>query len=167
MELLGAESAARCDWVSQDGRCPNLKFLVENVVPASHQVPVSRCDERYFNSQRCSDMPFGEYLDYFHSGEEQRRHKYYLKDWHFHKEFPAYEAYRTPAYFCSDWLNEFLDSQGGGSDYRDALYRVTHYVAKDVLLTQIAQLIIIVVEVQGRCYCFLYKTMPTKRPSTH
>ena len=82
-------------------------------------------------------MPFGEYLDYFHSEEEQRRDKFYLKDWHFHKEFPAYEAYSTPAYFCSDWLNEFLESKGGGSDYRDALCRVTHQVAEDVLLPPI------------------------------
>ena len=109
---------ARCDWVSQDGSSPNLEFLRENIVPADHQVPVSRCDERYFNSQKCIDMPFGEYLDYFDSGESKRKDKLYLKDWHFHKEFSGYEAYRTPSYFCSDWLNEFLESGVGGSDYR-------------------------------------------------
>ena len=112
---------ARHDWVSQDGVSPNLKFLIDNLVPADHQVPVSRCDERYFNSQKCIDMPFGEYVDYFHSGESNRNEKLYLKDWHFRKEFPVYEAYRTPAYFCSDWLNEFLESEGGGSDYRQMI----------------------------------------------
>ena len=112
---------ARRDWVSQDGRSPNLSVLLENTVPADHQVPVSRCDERYFNSQKCIDMPFGEYLDYFHSRDSERKEKLYLKDWHFHKEFPGYEAYTTPAYFCSDWLNEFLESGGGGSDYRQSI----------------------------------------------
>ena len=113
-----AQWRARSDWVSQDGRCPDLKFLLENVVPADHLVPVSRCDERYFNSQKCVDMPFGEYVDYFHSEESDKSNMLYLKDWHLHKEFPSYEGYRTPVYFCSDWLNEFLESGDGDSDYR-------------------------------------------------
>ena len=110
---------ARSDWVCQDGRRPDLKLLLENIVPADHYVPVSRCNERFFNSQKCIDMPFGEYVDYFHSEQESKKsNMLYLKDWHFDKEFPRYEAYRTPAYFCSDWLNEFLEWRDNNSDYR-------------------------------------------------
>ncbi|XLR42555.1 hypothetical protein S83_027215 [Arachis hypogaea] len=34
----------------------------------------------------------------------------YLKDWHFVKEYPEYVAYKTPIFFCDDWLNLYLDN---------------------------------------------------------
>ncbi len=106
----------RKDWVDQDGR-PSLDFLAERVVPAEAEVPVSDCGEKYFNSQKCVQMTFGQFCSSFKSGDG----RYYLKDWHFHKENPSYKAYKTPAYFCSDWLNEYLEREGAAdadSDYR-------------------------------------------------
>lgn len=35
------------------------------------------------------------------------------------RDFPDYDAYRTPIYFRSDWLNEYWDSQRDSpDDYR-------------------------------------------------
>ncbi|XP_020264846.1 jmjC domain-containing protein 4 isoform X2 [Asparagus officinalis] len=35
---------------------------------------------------------------------------WYLKDWHFVKEYPKYVAYTTPSFFLDDWLNLYLDT---------------------------------------------------------
>lgn len=43
----------------------------------------------------------------------------YLKDWHFVRDFPDYEAYTTPSFFASDWLNEFWTQRTDvNDDYR-------------------------------------------------
>ncbi|KNC96130.1 uncharacterized protein SPPG_08517 [Spizellomyces punctatus DAOM BR117] len=52
---------------------------------------------------------------------EQGDNSMYLKDWHFVLEHPnvgANAVYEVPLWFGDDWLNEFLDDQGGKDDYR-------------------------------------------------
>jgi hypothetical protein len=48
--------------------------------------------------------------------------KYYLKDWHYAKEYATKLAYKTPAFFVDDWLNRWWDEgrkQGGDdSDFK-------------------------------------------------
>ena len=41
----------------------------------------------------------------------------YLKDWHFHRQFPDDNAYCVPNLFADDWLNEWCDGCAG-DDYR-------------------------------------------------
>lgn len=59
-------------------------------------------------------MSFKEFVDYWKAVQkidyEYEKHDMkvlYLKDWHFVKHFPEYNAYETPIYFESDWINEF------------------------------------------------------------
>jgi hypothetical protein len=87
---------SRKDWVTSEGR-PNLNFLLQNVVPRGKDVPVSHCDKKYFNSQQCFKMNFGDYCDYFNSAkqpsEDDKEPNYYLKDWHFHREHSNYKVW--------------------------------------------------------------------------
>lgn len=71
-------------------------------------------------------MTLAQYLDYikkvrlkqYHYSQELKC--LYLKDWHFMKQYPAYEAYEIPVYFESDWLNEFREKRNDSDedDYR-------------------------------------------------
>ncbi|KAG0429129.1 hypothetical protein HPB47_023936 [Ixodes persulcatus] len=87
----------------------------------SATVPVADCSTRYYDSQLKNDMKMSEYLDYWQGTvkSEQtsmKRGCLYLKDWHFVRDFANYEAYVTPVYFTSDWLNEFW---GERTDVKD------------------------------------------------
>eukprot|EP00095_Tigriopus_kingsejongensis_P007625 maker-scaffold995_size72343-snap-gene-0.20 protein:Tk07625 transcript:maker-scaffold995_size72343-snap-gene-0.20-mRNA-1 annotation:"jmjc domain-containing protein 4-like isoform 1" len=112
---------SRKDWRTQSGQ-PDLRCL-SRIVPKGLTVPVSICDEQYFNSQQCVDMSFEDYVADWEA--EAIGSSKYLKDWHFHRDCPEYPAYTTPKYFCSDWLNEYwernassADGSPGGDDYR-------------------------------------------------
>jgi hypothetical protein len=42
-----------------------------------------------------------------------------LQDWHFVRAYPEAKIYRTPKFFCSDWLNEFWEKrEDSQDDYR-------------------------------------------------
>ncbi|KAM7290237.1 2-oxoglutarate and iron-dependent oxygenase JMJD4 [Ixodes scapularis] len=103
-------------WV--DGRgAPDFGYLKSEFGSAT--VPVADCSTRYYDSQLKNDMKMSEYLDYWQGTSEQtslKRGCLYLKDWHFVRDFANYEAYATPVYFTSDWLNEFW---GERTDVKD------------------------------------------------
>ncbi|GFS81434.1 2-oxoglutarate and iron-dependent oxygenase JMJD4 [Nephila pilipes] len=102
---------SRLEWVSKNGQ-PNFVFLEQEF--GSTVVPVSDCNIREYNTQHSSNMLFKDYLSYWQAlNETTKEHSpcLYLKDWHFQRIFPNYEAYNTPEYFQSDWLNEFCETQ--------------------------------------------------------
>ena len=106
------------NWTDKRGE-PNLEALQEAAGGESCVVPVYDCDQRYFNSQGCSDMAMKDYLSYWRGNREGRC--LYLKDWHFFKiagNDLAGQHYQVPNHFKEDWLNEFLVSKEGESDYR-------------------------------------------------
>ncbi|XP_014664336.1 PREDICTED: jmjC domain-containing protein 4-like isoform X2 [Priapulus caudatus] len=102
---------SRREWVNCDGT-PNLEFIEKTF--GSAVVSVASCNEQKFYSHQKQDMTVSGYVDYWRafiaSGYPATMPCLYLKDWHFVREFPHYVAYETPAYFSSDWLNEFWDS---------------------------------------------------------
>ena len=97
------------DWICSEEQRPNLNFFKTLINVCQHKVPVSNCGQKYFNSQEKCDMTFASFLDYWNENIDDRTSNLYLKDWHFVKEVPHYKAYRTPCYFSSDWLNEYLE----------------------------------------------------------
>lgn len=82
--------------------------------------PVANCDVKVYNSHCKEDMYVKNYIAYWRgkSKNEKNMPCLYLKDWHFTRQYPYYEAYLTPEYFMSDWLNEFLDGTNNSDDYR-------------------------------------------------
>jgi len=111
------------DWSTSEG-VPNLNFF-ETIIDQESLVPVSDCNKKFFNSQECSEESFASYVKYWQrytqSYSETEPCKY-LKDWHFHRDNKQkYIAYRTPKYFCSDWLNEWWENRTDSeqeNDYR-------------------------------------------------
>ncbi|CAL1539742.1 unnamed protein product, partial [Lymnaea stagnalis] len=98
------------DWVLEDGS-PNFHFLMENFGETT--APVADCNAQEFSAHPKTEMTVKNFLLYW---QELRLQGYpidgkclYLKDWHFAKYFPSYNAYRPPAFLCSDWMNEFWD----------------------------------------------------------
>lgn len=97
------------EWLNDKG-APDFAYLKSKFGSAT--VPVADCSTRYYNSQLKNDMKMSEFLDYWqariNSGQTSSKLDcFYLKDWHFARDFASYEAYVTPVYFTSDWLNEF------------------------------------------------------------
>ncbi|KAM5157629.1 2-oxoglutarate and iron-dependent oxygenase JMJD4 isoform 1-T3 [Mantella aurantiaca] len=98
-------------WVSA-GNEPNWDHLLQNFGDAA--VPVANCDVKEYNANPKEQIPLREYIAYW---REYRKNAYqsskgclYLKDWHMQREYPDYDAYETPEYFSSDWLNEYWDA---------------------------------------------------------
>lgn len=83
-----------------------LSLLFGNCV-----VPVADCNEKYYNSQKKTDMKMDAYLDYWISYIDKNYPSsmplLYLKDWHCIREYPNAPTYDVPQYFWSDWLNEY------------------------------------------------------------
>ncbi|GFV76078.1 2-oxoglutarate and iron-dependent oxygenase JMJD4 [Trichonephila clavipes] len=107
---------SRLEWVAENG-LPNFAFLEQEF--GSAVVPVSDCNVREYNSQHKNDMLFKDYLNYWQGLNEKtvdHSQCLYLKDWHFQRNYPSYEAYDRPKYFQSDWLNEFCETQN--DDYK-------------------------------------------------
>ncbi|KAI4326716.1 hypothetical protein MLD38_032000 [Melastoma candidum] len=103
------------DWVTPDGK-PNLSFFTLNF--GASRVQVADCGSREFTDQRRVEMSVSEFVEEWRRRQEcgdianlagEFRHVLYLKDWHFVREYPDYEAYRTPLFFKDDWLNLYLD----------------------------------------------------------
>lgn len=110
---------SRKDWCMPDGT-PNFEFLQTfgNIM-----VPVADCKKEEYGANPKSNKPFEEYLkywqEYIQSGYPENMECLYLKDFHFNRNFPDYEAYKTPEYFTSDWMNEFWDQRDDvQDDYR-------------------------------------------------
>ena len=100
-----------CQKLTDKNHEPNISFF-ENLI-STEKVPVANCSEKYFNSQEKCEMSLKDYLTYWKS---ERAENLYLKDWHFVKDHPGEELYKTPKYFSSDWLNEYWENQD--SDYK-------------------------------------------------
>ena len=97
------------DWVDTTRNAPKLSYFEKIIDINNHLVPVSNCGKRYFNSQEKCNMTFKSFLmEWKLSQANESPNLYYLKDWHFVKEVPDYDAYEIPNYFVSDWLNEYL-----------------------------------------------------------
>ncbi|XP_038611721.1 2-oxoglutarate and iron-dependent oxygenase JMJD4 isoform X2 [Tachyglossus aculeatus] len=108
----------RARWVAPAGG-PDFAYLRRRFGEAV--VPVVRCDAWERDANPKEAMPLRDYLDYWmdhiRSGYASPRGCLYLKDWHMARSFPEHDAYTTPVYFSSDWLNEYLDACGA-DDYR-------------------------------------------------
>ncbi|XP_055387418.1 2-oxoglutarate and iron-dependent oxygenase JMJD4 homolog [Condylostylus longicornis] len=85
----------------------NIDYLKQHI--GRVRVPVVDCSKKYFNSHEKFEMDFFEYLEYWSSRTNSLNIKcLYLKDWHLKSQMPYYNFYRTPEYFASDWLNQYL-----------------------------------------------------------
>ncbi|KAG8177737.1 hypothetical protein JTE90_023628 [Oedothorax gibbosus] len=107
---------SRHDWITSEG-LPNFSFLSKQF--GTSIVPVAECDNREYNSQHKIEMSFIDYLNHWKNliqTPEISSENLYLKDWHFQREYPSYEAYKTPKYFHSDWLNEYHEREN--DDYK-------------------------------------------------
>ncbi|KAF9939903.1 JmjC domain-containing protein 4 [Mortierella alpina] len=99
---------ARRQWVCPDTGKPNFATLREQLCQTPVQVPVADCLTRDYTDQKRSAMDLREFLDEWEaSSNADQSSRTYLKDFHFVKTFPDYDAYQTPEIFCDDWMNEF------------------------------------------------------------
>ncbi|XP_013415112.1 jmjC domain-containing protein 4 [Lingula anatina] len=128
-ELAVNSWKARKEWVTEDGKpnFENLKFLFAK---DKLSVPVADCKTEEYGSHCKQSMDLKEYLTYWEkyidSGYPVDMQSLYLKDWHFTRDFPHYNAYITPEYFQSDWMNEYWDTR---PDLKDD-YRFVYMGAK-------------------------------------
>ncbi|XP_042383654.1 2-oxoglutarate and iron-dependent oxygenase JMJD4-like [Zingiber officinale] len=109
---------AAADWLSPDGRGPNLHFFADHF--GKSVVQVADCSTKEFTDQKRQEMTVAEFISYWlklslEKGRsvlcnDESKPLLYLKDWHFNKEYPDYVAYTTPPFFTDDWLNLYLDS---------------------------------------------------------
>lgn len=79
------------------------------------------CNKKFFNSQKCENMLFSDFLKYWQDCVRQKPGEQaallYLKDWHLKNLFPKDNFYEVPLYFASDWLNEYL-CENNKDDYK-------------------------------------------------
>ncbi|XP_027167362.1 jmjC domain-containing protein 4 [Coffea eugenioides] len=104
------------DWILEDGK-PNLQFFSTHF--GNSKVQVADCGARECMEQKRLEMSVSEFIEKWVQLSSSResisnevsddKSLLYLKDWHFVKEYPEYCAYRTPLFFCDDWLNMYLD----------------------------------------------------------
>ncbi|KAH1075557.1 hypothetical protein J1N35_027885 [Gossypium stocksii] len=99
-------------WVSSNGQ-PNLLFFSTHF--GKSKVQVADCDTREFTDQKRIEMSVSEFVNHWLQGSKENhdvngKSVLYLKDWHFVKEYPEYQAYITPLLFTDDWLNLYLDN---------------------------------------------------------
>nr|CAH7735956.1 unnamed protein product [Callosobruchus chinensis] len=95
------ESSRR--WV-KDGQ-PNYDYLLQKY--GSSPVTVYNCLERYYNTQKPTQMNFSNYLIYLRESASQPTKVEYLKNWHLKLQDENDKFYEVPLYFASDWLNEY------------------------------------------------------------
>ncbi|XP_067119576.1 2-oxoglutarate and iron-dependent oxygenase JMJD4 [Centruroides vittatus] len=105
-------------WINNDDDKPNFDYLQREF--GDSLAPVADCSIKLYNSHCKEDMSVKNYISYWkrRSYSKEDSPCLYLKDWHFVRQFPSYEAYLTPVYFISDWLNEFLICTSKNDDYR-------------------------------------------------
>ena len=108
------------DWVSIDEK-PNLSFFSLN--NAKSRVRIVDCDSKKFTDQKRLGMIVVEYIEYWgnlngifyetdYDANINNSSSLYLKDWHFVKEYPDYNAYTTPTFFLDDWINLYMYTYG-------------------------------------------------------
>lgn len=119
--------SCRTLWVNRKEDSINFDFLEHTY--ANYEVPVSNCQEKYYNSHKTSEMTFSAFVKYW---KEVINSKYdyssqpcwYLKDWHFFLDVSLTDppVYQVPQYFQDDWLNQHwlkdASTQDPMSDYR-------------------------------------------------
>lgn len=119
--LMDHHWKACTDWVTLHGQ-PNFQFFSTHF--GASRVQVADCDTRDFTDQKREEMLVSDFIGRCFQVEDsavqcnnendksdgQSVSVLYLKDWHFVKEYPEYEAYSTPMFFCDDWLNFYLDN---------------------------------------------------------
>ncbi|KAF9948877.1 JmjC domain-containing protein 4 [Mortierella alpina] len=110
---------------ASNGSCPdtgkpNFATLREQLCQTPVQVPVADCQTRDYTDQKRSVMDLKEFLDEWEArSSADQSSRTYLKDFHFVKTFPDYDAYQTPDIFCDDWMNEFWTRRADmDDDYR-------------------------------------------------
>ncbi|TRZ00501.1 hypothetical protein DNTS_026637 [Danionella cerebrum] len=105
------EWSCRRNWVTPEGK-PNLQRLLHEFDQTP--VPVANCSVKEYNSNPKQIIAFKEFIQYWResiqNGHSSPRGILYLKDWHMQRKFPEHNAYKTPIYFSSDWLNEYWDT---------------------------------------------------------
>lgn len=101
----------------QNGQ-PDLIYLDSEFGDAN--VSVADCSSIQFLSHTKTTWKLSDYLSYWrklHNFEKdgteslQEKGLLYLKDWHFTRDYPSYNAYTIPIMFQSDWLNEVWDQR--------------------------------------------------------
>ncbi len=80
------------DWNAGNGEC-NVEFLGK-ILPLDVKVPVAKCSEKYFDSQRKVDMTLKDYLQYW-KNRSPNEEILYLKDWHLRRQCQKYSFYRS------------------------------------------------------------------------
>ncbi|XP_023671502.1 2-oxoglutarate and iron-dependent oxygenase JMJD4 [Paramormyrops kingsleyae] len=102
---------SRKNWVTDEGK-PNFRKLLQYFDDTP--VPVANCNAREYNANPKQILPFKEFItywkEYIQNGHSSTKGCLYLKDWHMHRTFPEHNAYSTPVFFSSDWLNEYWDT---------------------------------------------------------
>eukprot|EP00088_Acartia_fossae_P061838 TRINITY_DN7439_c0_g1_i1.p1 TRINITY_DN7439_c0_g1~~TRINITY_DN7439_c0_g1_i1.p1 ORF type:complete len:330 (+),score=5.03 TRINITY_DN7439_c0_g1_i1:214-1203(+) len=111
---------------------PTWPFFLK-LFPPDHEVPVSLCHSKFFNSQECVTNTLRDYFEYWH-GDRKSGLKY-LKDWHFVEDCESaeidYKAYTVPRYFQSDWLNFWLDGRDLAENEERSDYKFVYIGPKD------------------------------------
>jgi hypothetical protein len=107
------------DWVGNDEKL-NIEFLKEHF--GSTSVCVSECNVQEFSDQKKIDgATLQQYFDEYFPLKNEGLF-FYLKDWHFVRNYPDYSAYRVPPMFSDDWINQHWDYKlqmgSEASDYR-------------------------------------------------
>lgn len=104
-------------WVKES--YPAFQYLEEKY--GHSKTVVYDCKQKYFNSQKCENSLFSDFLKYWQkyieSNYNEQMPLLYLKDWHLKNQFPKDNFYEVPLYFASDWLNEYL-CENNKDDYR-------------------------------------------------
>lgn len=105
-------------WPLIDHSGLDLTYLKDRIgnIP---DVPIAKCEEKYFDSHRKIKMSFYDFLNYWKDRDRTQLNQelLYLKDWHLRNELPEYQFYTVPKYFASDFLNQYL-SDTGQEDYK-------------------------------------------------
>lgn len=90
---------------------PRFAYLREQFGKAC--VNVADCTVRDFSDQKRLKLTFDEFATVWENDGS-----YYLKDWHFCKAFPSYEAYKVPDLFAGK--RDGRKQRGGGKRLRTA-----------------------------------------------
>lgn len=108
------------NWVAS--KKPNFEYISTRY--GSTKAPVIDCNVSNQSDKYCPiELTIAEYLKYWQnyisSGYDPSESCYYLKDWHFFRDFKSESIYRVPNVFSSDWLNEyFVEYLSHTDDYR-------------------------------------------------
>nr|CAI5818055.1 unnamed protein product [Callosobruchus analis] len=86
------------NWI-KNGK-PNYEYLLHKY--GSSRVTVYNCLEKYYNTQKTTEMNFSNYLSYLRDSAKQPTKVEYLKNWHLKLRDENDKFYEVPVYFASD-----------------------------------------------------------------